>query len=167
MRIGQGYDAHALAPGRSLVLGGVHVPFDAGLEGWSDGDVLTHAVIDALLGATAAGDIGGHFPSGDLKYKGISSLKLLEEVREILRKGGFRVVNIDATVIADSPRLAGHIAAMRANLGRALGIEADQVSVKAASGNGLGFVGREEGIAAQAVALIEGGKHEDFQHPLR
>ncbi len=155
MRIGQGYDAHPLAPGRPLVLGGVQVPFDAGLEGWSDGDALTHAVIDALLGAAAAGDIGRHFPPGDIKYKDISSIKLLEKVREILKKGGFRVVNIDATIIAASPRLGEYIAAMRTNLGRALGIEVGQVSVKAASGNGLGFAGRGEGIAAQAVALIE------------
>lgn len=158
MRIGQGYDAHPLAPGRRLVLGGVHVPFDEGLAGWSDGDVLTHAVINALLGAAALGDIGQHFPPGDALYKDIVSLKLLEEVREILQKGGYRVVNIDATIIADKPHLAEHIAAMRQNLSRALGIEINQVSVKAASGNGLGFVGRGEGIAAQAVALTEGGK---------
>ncbi len=158
MRIGQGYDAHPLAPGRKLVLGGVHVPFDKGLAGWSDGDVLTHAVINALLGAAALGDIGQYFPPGDVRYKDIASLKLLEEVRDMLQKGGFHVVNIDATIIADKPRLAEHFAAMRQNLARALGIEASQVSVKAASGNGLGFVGREEGIAAQAAALIEGGK---------
>ena len=160
IRVGIGYDVHPLAPGRKLVLGGVHIPFDKGLEGWSDGDTLTHAIIDALLGAAALGDIGQHFPPGDPQYKDISSLVLLEKVKEKLAAGGWRVVNIDATVLAEKPRLREFIDAMRKKIGQALGIGADRVSVKASSNNGLGFIGRGEGIAAYAVALIEGGKDE-------
>ncbi len=156
MRTGIGYDAHPLVPGRKLVLGGVHLPFDEGLDGWSDADVLTHAVIDALLGAAALGDIGSHFPSGEPQYKGISSLALLEEVKGKLAEKGWRVVNIDATVVAEKPRLREHIDAMREQLSRTLGIDKGQVSVKASSNNGLGAIGRGEGIAALAVAVIEG-----------
>jgi len=160
MRAGTGYDAHPLAPGRKLVLGGVHIPFDEGLEGWSDGDTLTHAVIDALLGAAALGDIGSHFPSGDPRYKDISSLSLLEEVIGKLAEKGWKIVNIDATVAAERPRLREYIDAMRQNLSQVLGVSIDNVSVKASTNNGMGAIGRGEGIAAHAVALIEGGQDE-------
>ncbi len=160
MRIGIGYDAHPLVPGRKLVLGGVHIPFDEGLEGWSDGDTLTHAIADALLGAAALGDIGRHFPSGDPRYEDISSLVLLEKVKEKLADGGWRVINIDATVVAKSPRLSEYIDEMRGQLSKTLGIGIDRVSVKASSNNGMGFIGRGEGIAAYAVALTEGGQDE-------
>jgi len=142
------------------VLGGVHIPFDEGLEGWSDGDTLTHAVIDALLGAAALGDIGSHFPSGDPRYKDISSLSLLEEVIGKLAEKGWKIVNIDATVAAERPRLREYIDAIRRNLSQVLGISIDNVSVKASTNNGLGAIGRGEGIAAHAVALIEGGQDE-------
>ncbi len=156
LRVGIGYDAHPLVKGRKLVIGGVEIPFGKGLDGWSDADVLTHAVIDALLGAAALGDIGGHFPPGEAQYKDISSLILLEEVREKLAAKGWRIVNIDATVIAEEPKLAGFIDRMRQSLSQTLGIEVDRVSVKASTANGLGLVGKGEGIAAQAVVLITG-----------
>jgi 2-C-methyl-D-erythritol 2,4-cyclodiphosphate synthase len=162
IRVGTGYDVHPLVPGRRLVLGGVYIPFDEGLDGWSDADALTHAIIDALLGAAALGDIGSHFPPGDLQYKDISSLLLLEKVKEKLAAGGWRVVNIDATVMAERPRLREYIDEMRRKLGQALGISIDRVSVKAGSGNGLDSIGRGEGIAAYATALIEGGQDEDI-----
>ena len=160
MRVGIGYDAHPLVPGRRLVLGGIDIPFDRGLDGWSDADSLTHAIIDALLGAVARGDIGSHFPPGESQYKDISSLVLLERVREELAADGWRVVNIDATILAEKPRMRDFIDPMRQQLSRALGIRLSQVSVKASTGNGLGSVGRGEGIAAYAVALVEGGKDE-------
>jgi len=153
---------HPLVPGRKLVLGGVHIPYDEGLEGWSDGDTLTHAIIDALLGAAALGDIGQHFPPGEAKYKDISSLVLLEEVKEKLAEKGWRVVNIDATVLAEKPRLREYIDAMRGQLSKTLGIDKGRVSVKAGSNNGMGAIGRGEGIAAIAVAMIEGGQDEDI-----
>ena len=155
MRIGIGYDVHPLAVVRNLVLGGVEIPFDMGLDGWSDADVLTHAVIDALLGAALLGDIGTHFPPGDERYEGISSLILLKEVSEKIREKGFRVGNIDVAVLAEEPVLAGYISGMRENLSRVLGIEMERVSVKAGTGKGLGFIGRREGIVAHAVALLE------------
>jgi len=155
MRIGIGYDVHPLVAGRKLVLGGIEITFDRGLEGWSDGDTLTHAIIDALLGAAALGDIGQHFPPGEPQYRDISSLVLLEKVKGKLTAGGWRVVNIDATVLAEKPRLREYIDAMRKKIGQVLGIGADRVSVKASSNNGLGFIGRGEGIAVYAVALIE------------
>ena len=158
MRTGIGYDVHPLAPGLKLVLGGVAIPYDHGLEGWSDADVLTHAVIDALLGAAALGDIGGHFPAGDPEYKDISSLTLLETVNETLMNNGWRVVNIDATVVAEAPKLSGYIEEMREKISGTLGIGVGQVSVKASTANGLGYIGGGEGIAAYAVTLIEGGK---------
>jgi 2-C-methyl-D-erythritol 2,4-cyclodiphosphate synthase len=160
MRIGIGYDVHPLVTGRRLVLGGIDIPFDKGLGGWSDADALTHAIIDALLGAAALGDIGSHFPPGEPEYKDISSLVLLEEVRGKLSAGGWRVVNIDATVLAERPELKDFIERMRRQLSQTLGISPGQVSVKASTSNGLGFIGRGEGIAAYAVALIEGGKDE-------
>jgi 2-C-methyl-D-erythritol 2,4-cyclodiphosphate synthase len=156
IRVGAGYDVHPLAAGRRLVLGGVDIPFDKGLDGWSDADVLTHAVIDALLGAAALGDIGRHFPPGDPQYDGVSSLLLLEEVRGKLAQNGWQIVNIDATIVAERPKLRDFIDGMRRKLGGALGIAPGQVSVKASTSEGLGFVGRGEGIAALAVALIEG-----------
>jgi 2-C-methyl-D-erythritol 2,4-cyclodiphosphate synthase len=156
MRIGQGFDAHALIAGRKLIIGGVEIPHDKGLAGHSDADVLIHALCDALLGAAALGDIGAHFPDSDARYKGIDSRRLLREVAALLARNRYRVVNVDATVIAQAPRMAPHIAAMRANLASDLGIEADTVSVKAKTTERLGFVGRGEGIAAEAVVLIEG-----------
>jgi len=160
MRTGIGYDVHPLVPGRKLVLGGIDIPFDKGLSGWSDADALSHAIIDALLGAAALGDIGSHFPPGDPQYKGVSSLALLERVRKKLAENGWEVVNIDATVLAESPRLRDFIDRMRQQLSQTLGINISQVSVKASTSAGLGFIGRGEGIAAYAVALIEGGKDE-------
>ena len=157
IRIGTGYDAHPLEPGRKLVLGGVHIPFDEGLEGWSDADVLTHAVIDALLGAAALGDIGTHFPPGDADFKDVSSLYLLDKVIEKLEENGWRTVNIDATVVAERPRLREYIDDMRRNFSEVLGIPFEQVSVKASTNNGMGAIGRGEGIAAYTVALIESG----------
>ncbi len=140
------------------MLGGTEIPFSRGLEGWSDADALTHAVIDALLGAAALGDIGQHFPSGEPEYANISSLILLDKVVEKLEDEGWRVVNIDATVVAEKPRLREYIDDMRHNLCHVLGIDIDKVSVKASSNNGLGFIGNGEGIAAYAVAMIEGKK---------
>ena len=161
MRIGIGYDVHPLVIGRKLVLGGVEIPFNKGLEGWSDADALAHAVIDALLGAAALGDIGQHFPPGEPEYAGISSIVLLEQVVEKLEESGYKVVNIDATVIAEKPRLREYIDDMRHNLCHVLGLEMENVSIKASTNNGIGDIGRGEGIAAMAVALIEGGKDEN------
>jgi len=155
MRVGIGYDVHALVPGRQLVLGGVVIPFERGLEGWSDADVLTHALIDALLGAAALGDIGSHFPPGDAEYQDISSMILLEQVRDELAENCWQVGNIDATVIAEQPRLRDYIDRMCEQLSQALGIEVGRVSIKASTSEGLGFTGRGEGIAAMAVALLE------------
>ncbi|OGO24495.1 MAG: 2-C-methyl-D-erythritol 2,4-cyclodiphosphate synthase [Chloroflexi bacterium RBG_16_50_9] len=162
MRTGIGYDVHPLVPGRKLVLGGVNIPFDKGLEGWSDADALTHAIIDALLGAAVRGDIGSHFPPGEPEYKDISSQVLLEKVREELAGNGWQVVNIDATILAERPRLRDFIDGMRQQLSQTLNIDIGRVSVKASTFNGLGFIGRGQGIAACAVALIEGGKDEDI-----
>jgi 2-C-methyl-D-erythritol 2,4-cyclodiphosphate synthase len=156
LRVGTGYDMHPLVKKRKLILGGVEIPFNKGLDGWSDADVLTHAIIDALLGAAALGDIGRHFPSGEAQYKDISSLTLLKEVGEKLIAGGWRIVNIDATVIAEEPKLAGFIDQMRQNLSRALGIEVNRVSVKASTANGVGCLGKGKWMEAQAIALIEG-----------
>jgi 2-C-methyl-D-erythritol 2,4-cyclodiphosphate synthase len=156
MRIGIGYDVHPLVKGRKLVLGGVEIPFGKGLEGWSDADVLTHAVMDALLGAAALGDIGQHFPPGEPEYEGISSLVLLDKVIEKLEERGWRVGNIDATVVAEKPRLSEYIDDMRQTLSQVLGIDIGKINVKASTNNGLGFIGNGEGIAAYAVAMIEG-----------
>ncbi len=154
MRIGQGYDVHRLETGRKLILGGVDIPFEKGLLGHSDADVLIHAVMDALLGAAALGDIGEHFPDSDPEYEGISSMILLERVRDLLREAGFMVVNIDATIIAERPVLKAYRPMMAKNIAQVLNIDADCVSVKATTNERLGFTGREEGIAAQAIALI-------------
>jgi len=160
IRIGIGYDVHPLTPGRRLVLGGVEIPFDRGLSGWSDADVLTHAIIDALLGAVALGDIGSHFPPGEPQYKDISSLVLLERVRDKLAKNGWQVNNIDATIVAEQPRLRDFIEGMRKQLSQTLGINISQVSVKVSTSAGLGFIGRGEGIATYAIAMIEGSQDE-------
>ena len=155
MRIGTGYDVHRLTAGRDLILGGVHIEHPLGLEGHSDADVLTHAVIDALLGAAALGDIGEHFPDSDPQWKGMSSLDLLELSARLLEKAGYRVVNIDSTLIAEEPRLHLVLTEMQRNIARRLGLKRDVVNVKATSPEGLGALGRSHGIAAQAVALIE------------
>jgi 2-C-methyl-D-erythritol 2,4-cyclodiphosphate synthase len=156
MRIGQGFDAHALIAGRKLVIGGVAIPHEKGLAGHSDADVLIHAVCDALLGAAGLGDIGSHFPDSDARYKDIDSRRLLREVARLLKERGLKAVNVDATIIAQAPKLAPHIPAMRANLAADLGIAADAVNVKAKTTEKLGFVGRGEGIAAEAIALVMG-----------
>jgi len=155
MRAGIGYDVHPLVKGRPLVLGGVRVPFARGLSGHSDADVLVHAIIDALLGAAALRDIGTHFPDTDPQYEGISSIILLQRIGDMLCDRGFRVENVDATIVAEQPRLAGYIDEMCRNVSEALAISRDQVSVKASTSSGLGFLGRGEGIAAHAAALIE------------
>jgi 2-C-methyl-D-erythritol 2,4-cyclodiphosphate synthase len=154
MRIGQGFDTHALVAGRRLVVGGVDIPHEKGLAGHSDADVLIHAVCDALLGAAGLGDIGAHFPDSDPRYKDADSRKLLVEVRQLVHGRGFHVANVDATIIAQAPRMAPHIPAMRANLAADLGIAVDAVNVKAKTTEQLGFVGRGEGIAAEAIALL-------------
>ncbi len=154
MRIGQGFDAHALVAGRKLVIGGVEIPHEKGLAGHSDADVLIHAVCDALLGAAGLGDIGAHFPDTDARYQGIDSRKLLREVAQLLAGKNFRVVNVDATLIAQAPKMAPHIPAMRAHLAADLGVAVDSINIKAKTTEKLGFVGRGEGIAAEAVALL-------------
>jgi 2-C-methyl-D-erythritol 2,4-cyclodiphosphate synthase len=154
LRVGIGWDSHPLVSGRKLILGGVDVAYDKGLSGWSDADVAVHAVIDALCGAADLGDIGTLFPPQELEYKGISSLVLLNKTGELLKAKGFRVGNIDVTIIAQGPRLSPFIPEMRKLIGQALGIDSTQVTVKATTTNGLGFIGRGEGMAAQAVALI-------------
>jgi 2-C-methyl-D-erythritol 2,4-cyclodiphosphate synthase len=155
LRIGQGFDVHALVAGRRLVLGGIVIPFDRGLEGHSDADVLLHAVIDALLGAAALGDIGRHFPDTDARYRDADSRALLRAVRGTLTQARLRACNVDATVIAQAPRLAPHVDAMVANIAADLGLARDRVNVKATTTEKLGFTGRGEGIAAMAVALLE------------
>lgn len=155
MRIGHGYDVHRLTENRKLIVGGVHIPFEKGLLGHSDADVLTHAVMDALLGAAALGDIGKLFPDSDPAYAGADSLRLAAEVAKRLREKGYRIVNIDATILAQAPKMAPHILTMRQNLARALGIREEDVSVKATTEEGLGFTGAGLGIAAHAVCLID------------
>lgn len=154
MRIGTGYDVHRLTAGRDLVVGGVKIPYEKGLLGHSDADVLLHAIMDALLGAAGLGDIGRHFPDTDMAYKGISSIKLLEHVRELLEKNCFLIENIDATIIAQAPKMRPHIDAMREKIASALDMDISQVNVKATTEEGLGFTGRGEGISAQAVCLL-------------
>lgn len=155
LRIGHGFDVHAFAEGRTLVLGGVHVPCERGLAGHSDADVVAHAVMDAVLGALRAGDIGKLFPDTDPAYEGADSLGLMREVAGLVRRRGWRVVDVDCTIAAQAPRLAPHREEMRANMAAALGVPTDSVGVKATTTERLGFVGREEGIAAWAVALLE------------
>lgn len=154
MRIGQGYDVHKLVTGRKCIIGGVEIPYEKGLLGHSDADVLLHAIMDAMLGAAAMGDIGKHFPDTDPRYEGISSMELLRCTCLKLRDAGYSVVNIDSTIIAQRPKMAGYIDTMRKNIAEALGIDMSLVSVKATTEEGLGFTGSGEGIAAQAICLI-------------
>ncbi|MBQ8587630.1 MAG: 2-C-methyl-D-erythritol 2,4-cyclodiphosphate synthase [Oscillospiraceae bacterium] len=155
MRIGHGYDVHRLVPDRKLILGGVEIPYELGLLGHSDADVLLHAVIDSLLGAAALGDIGKLFPDSDMKYKDISSMILLEQAMERIRKKGFKVGNVDVTVIAQRPKLLPYIPQMRENLAQALLLPPDRVNIKATTEEGLGFTGNGEGISCHAVSLLE------------
>lgn len=156
MRVGMGYDVHKLVEGRDLILGGVKVPHTLGLLGHSDADVLLHAIMDALLGAAALGDIGKHFPDTDEQYRGISSMKLLEHVGNLIEQEGYVIENIDATIIAQKPKLRPYIEEMEENIARVLKIEKNQINVKATTEERLGFTGREEGIAAQAVCSLTG-----------
>ncbi len=155
MRIGMGYDVHRLVEDRELILGGVSIDYEYGLLGHSDADVLVHAIMDALLGAAALGDIGTHFPDTDEAYRGISSLKLLEHVAELLKENGYAVGNIDATIIAQKPKMVPHIPDMRENIAKALGIGLEQINVKATTEEGLGFTGKGEGISSQAICFLK------------
>jgi 2-C-methyl-D-erythritol 2,4-cyclodiphosphate synthase len=157
IRVGQGFDVHALVAGRKLIIGGVDIPYEKGLEGHSDADVLLHAVTDALLGAAGLGDIGRHFPDTDPRYKGADSRVLLRAAMDKVREAGWRVGNVDATIIAQAPRMAPHVAAMQANIAADLGAAEGTINVKAKTTERLGFTGRGEGIAAEAVALLERG----------
>ncbi|MGL5150303.1 MAG: 2-C-methyl-D-erythritol 2,4-cyclodiphosphate synthase [Clostridium sp.] len=154
MRIGLGYDVHKLVPERDLIMGGVKIPHSLGLLGHSDADVLIHAIMDSLLGAAALGDIGKHFPDTDIKYKGASSMLLLEEVSKIISSEGYSIGNIDATIIAQKPKMAPHINLMRENISKVLKISLDQINIKATTEEGLGFTGTEQGISAQSIALL-------------
>lgn len=154
MRVGMGYDVHRLTEGRDMIIGGVKIPYEKGLLGHSDADVLLHAISDALLGAAALGDIGKHFPDTDPAYKGISSLILLEKVGDLISEKGFLIENIDATIIAQAPKMRPHIDTMRENIAKALSIDVSQVNVKATTEEGLGFTGNGEGISSQAVCLL-------------
>ena len=154
MRVGMGYDVHRLAEGRNLILGGVQIPWEKGLLGHSDADVLIHAIMDALLGAAALGDIGRHFPDTDPAYEGISSVMLLKHVAELLQENGYGITNIDATIIAQKPKMAPHIPQMRENIADTLGIGLSALNIKATTEEGLGFTGRGEGIASQAICLL-------------
>lgn len=154
IRIGHGYDVHRLTEGRPLILGGVHIPYERGLLGHSDADVLAHAVMDALLGAAALGDIGGLFPDSDERWRGADSLRLLKQVTALLAENGWEIGNVDATVLAQAPKLAPHIPEMRQKLAAAMGVDASQVSVKATTEEHLGFTGAGEGMACHAVALL-------------
>lgn len=155
MRIGMGYDVHRLTENRDLILGGVKIDYELGLLGHSDADVLLHAIMDALLGAAALGDIGRHFPDTDPAYKGVSSMVLLENVGEKVTRQGYRIGNIDATIIAQRPKMKPYIEEMRNNVAKALGVQADQINIKATTEEGLGFTGSGEGISAQAICLLD------------
>ncbi|MFQ7000179.1 MAG: 2-C-methyl-D-erythritol 2,4-cyclodiphosphate synthase [Clostridium sp.] len=154
MRIGMGYDVHKLVPERKLILGGVTIPYELGLLGHSDADVLLHAIMDSLLGAATLGDIGKHFPDTDDKFKGISSIKLLTEVGKLISEKGYKIENIDATIIAQKPKMAPHIPLMRENIASALNIELDKINVKATTEEGLGFTGEGKGISSQSICLL-------------
>lgn len=154
MRIGMGYDVHRLVEDRKLIMGGVDIPFEKGLLGHSDADVLLHAIMDSVLGAAALGDIGKHFPDNDMRFKGISSILLLQEVGCLIKKKGFEIENIDATIIAQSPKMAPHIPSMLENIAKALNISMDRINVKATTEEGLGFTGKGEGISAQSICLL-------------
>lgn len=155
MRIGTGYDVHKLTTGRKLIIGGVNIPYEKGLLGHSDADVLIHAIMDSLLGAAALSDIGKHFPDSDAKYKDISSLKLLEYVGKLIHKNGYNIINIDSTIIAQKPKMSPYIKEMIKNTAAALSIDESKISIKATTEEGLGFTGRCEGISAQSVCLID------------
>jgi 2-C-methyl-D-erythritol 2,4-cyclodiphosphate synthase len=155
IRVGIGHDVHQLVPGRKLILGGVEIPFEKGLKGWSDADVLIHAIMDSLLGAAALGDIGIHFPPGDLRFKDISSLKMLAEVKNLLEAASWQIGNIDSMIMAEAPKLKDFMPQMSQNIAAALGIPVNGVSVKAGTNEKMGYIGRGEGIAAEAVSLIE------------
>ena len=161
MRIGPGYDVHRLVPGRKLILGGVEIPWQTGLDGHSDADVLLHAVMDALLGAAALGDIGCHFPDTDPAYRGADSRQLLRRVVQLVQAAGYRLGNLDVTVIAQAPKLAPHLAQMQQNLAQDLGADLACINVKATTEEHLGFTGQELGIACHAVCLLAGQKHEE------
>lgn len=154
MRIGLGYDVHQLGLGETLILGGIHIPYEYGLSGHSDADVLVHAIMDALLGAAALGDIGLHFPPTDMRYKGADSVELLVEVIKLIQKEGYKISNIDATIVAQAPKLRPYIDEMRARLSMAMGIAMNQINIKATTEEGLGFTGRKEGISAYATCLL-------------
>lgn len=154
MRIGMGYDVHKLVSDRKLIIGGVNIPYELGLLGHSDADVLLHAIMDSLLGAAALGDIGKHFPDTDDRFKGISSILLLENVGNLLRENGYKIVNIDATIIAQKPKMLPYIDKMRENVAKALNIELNQINIKATTEEGLGFTGKLEGISSQSICLI-------------
>lgn len=154
MRIGMGYDVHKLVEDRKLIIGGVEIPFEKGLLGHSDADVLLHAIMDSLLGACALGDIGRHFPDTDIKYKGISSINLLEETGRIIFENGYSINNIDATIIAQKPKMSPHIEMMRKNIAKALNIDINQINIKATTEEGLGFTGEMLGISAQSIASV-------------
>jgi len=154
-RIGIGYDVHPLVTGRKLILGGVEIPFDRGLDGWSDADVLVHAIMDALLGAAALGDIGTHFPPGNPEYKNISSLILLAKVKKLLDENHWRIGNVDVMILAEEPKLKEYTEAMTRNIASALGLSPSDISIKAGTNEKMGFVGRGEGIAVEAIALLE------------
>ncbi len=155
MRVGIGYDVHKLVSGRKLILGGVHIPYEKGLLGHSDADVLIHAIMDSILGASALGDIGKHFPDTKEEYKGIDSLKLLKEVSKLIMEKNFKIVNIDSIIIAQSPKMAPYIETMKENISNILGIHENQINIKATTEEGLGFTGRQEGIAAPSICMIE------------
>jgi len=161
IRVGYGYDVHQLVAGRELILGGVTVPFERGLLGHSDADVLCHAIGDALLGAAALGDLGSHFPDTDAQFAGISSLLLLQEIRAKLVAAGYRINNVDSMIICETPKLAAFVSEMRQNIATALALAPDQISVKATTSEKMGFAGRGEGMAAHATVLIENGNGED------
>ena len=161
-RVGFGHDVHAFKPGRKLILGGVEIPYEKGLDGWSDADVLIHAIMDALLGAAALGDIGSHFPPGDPHYRNISSLILLAEVKKLLDESRWRIGNIDAMILAEQPKLKNYMTAMAGNIATALALQTSDVSLKAGTNEKMGFVGRGEGIAVEAVALLESTEEADM-----
>lgn len=163
MRVGMGYDVHKLVENRELILGGIKIPYEKGLLGHSDADVLTHAVMDALLGAAALGDIGKHFPDTDGQYKGISSILLLEKVGQLIDKELFIIENIDATIIAQQPKMRPYIEAMRSNIAKTLHIQMEQVNIKATTEEGLGFTGHEEGISAHAICALENITNRSYQ----
>jgi len=167
MRVGMGYDVHKLVEGRDLILGGVKIPYEKGLLGHSDADVLLHAITDAILGAAALGDIGKHFPDSDPKYKGADSLKLLQSARELLDQENYYIENVDATIIAQKPKMAPHIPKMRENVARVLGIDISQVNIKATTEEGLGFTGTGAGISSQAICMISQVANYQYVDPMK